>query len=576
MESNVKRIEQSITTVIRNVRVFNTSRCCFEKKDVALRGHVFYLIEDRLDVSCPHEIDGKDRYMLPGLIDIHTHIESSMTYPQAFYDAAMRQGTTTCVVDPHEIANVFGLAGIESFLANAKHLDLFFGIPSSVPSTNSALETTGGQIGLAEVIALLDRPQIKCLGEVMNFVDMQKEDSQINQMIALCKQKRPDLLIEGHCPKLSGELLSYYLYCGVDADHTQQTPDSILEKTAKGMFLEIQEKSITKENIQTIVRYDLYDMVALVTDDTMAHQLVHGHLNRLITKAVDCGMPLEKAIYIATYTPARRMHLHDRGMIAPGRQADFILCYDPYTWRDLEVYKKAERYHGQSLKPAIFPSRFYHCLRVPHLTKNTFCLYAPGKKEVRSRVIRIFPDSTFTTSQLMTLPVKGQAVDYQSAGLSLLVVIERYGKSGRIAYGLVQGALRQKGALASTWAHDHHNLVVLGNDSDLMFQLAERLIQVGGGVGALSSSQIALAPLEVGGIITTRPLNELADDLRQVVVLMEALGYKHHNPLMSFATLSLPVSPEIKITDAGLIDVRTQRVLPLFVKEEQDDESNVN
>lgn len=571
MESNLKRLNRNISLLIKNVQVFNTSTCCFHLKDVALVGHVFYLIEDRLDIKCQNIIDGQGRYMIPGFIDIHTHIESSMTYPQAFYEATLRQGTTTCVVDPHEIANVKGKQGVEVFLENAKDLDIYFGIPSSVPSTDERLETTGGTISLNDVASLIHHPKMKCLGEVMNFVDMQKENSQIREMIALCHKERPDFLIEGHCPKLSGDDLSYYLYCGVDADHTQQTPQSILEKTSKGMFLEIQGKSITKENIQTIVDHQLYDMVALVTDDTMPHHLVNGHLNEIVKKAIACGMPFEKAIYCATYTPARRMHFQDRGMIAPGKLADFILMRN---FNDFVVYKHGQQYLGQSFGNPQFPQSYYESVHLAPLGVEDFQLPKVKQSKVKVNVIEIFPQTTFTKRLVMELDVEDGQIAYQKAGLSLICVFERYGKNRQRAYGLVKGAFEKKAAVASTWAHDHHNLMVMGNNIEDMVHISRMVIEAGGGYGVVSQGKTALAHLNVAGIISDQPLEVLAKEMQAVENLMRASQYHHLQPIMSFATLSLPASPEVKITDVGLIDVRTQTILPLIIREDKDENFN--
>lgn len=565
MEQRIKRLESKIDLLIKNVNVFNTSICCFQLKDVALMGHVFYLIEDRLDIECQHIIDGMGKYMIPGLIDIHTHAESSMTYPQMFYEATLRWGTTTTVIDPHEIANVLGLEGVLAFMENAKDLDMYFGIPSSVPSTNTDLETTGGIIGIEDVEVLLNNPKVKCLGEVMNFVDMQSQNSIIKEMIALCRQKRPDIRIEGHCPKLSGEDLSYYLYCGVDADHTQQTPESILEKTSKGMFIEMQGKSITPENIMTIVNNNLYDMIAFVTDDTMPHHLLYGHLNEIVKKAIKCGMPKEKAIYCATYTPARRMHLDDRGMIAPGKKADFILFDD---LSNMEVYKDGKKYSYTSNITPNFPKHFYETVKLATLQESDFNLPKVNGDKVKVNVIEIFSNSTFTKRIEMVLDVNDGVIDYKKAGLALLCVFERYGKNGNRAFALVKGTFTKQAVVASTWAHDHHNLMVMGNDETMMCNIANQVIKAQGGYGIMVEDKQAIVPLSIGGIVSEKPIEILGQELEVVANLMEEAGYQHMNPIMSFATLSLPASPEIKITDKGLIEVRTQNILPLIIEEE--------
>ena len=239
--------------IIKNILVYQTFTQQFEMKDVLIENGRFSRIADELSITHEEVMDGTGKWMIPGLIDIHMHIESSMTLPSRFSQAVLPHGVTTVVADPHEIANVFGLEGIQSFLSNATALDIFYGIPSSVPSTSPQLETTGGFIGVEEVKELLQHPVILCLGEVMNFQDLcKKETSTIKEIIKVCQALRPSLPIEGHCPKISGKDLADFIGAGVTADHTQQTPESIIEKIKSGMFLEIQKKSMNKEH--TLIR----------------------------------------------------------------------------------------------------------------------------------------------------------------------------------------------------------------------------------------------------------------------------------------------------------------------------------
>jgi adenine deaminase len=243
-----------VDLLIKNVKVFNVYMRKFISEDVTvLNEKFFYIGKDNENKLEPKEIiDGKGSYLIPGLIDIHMHIESSMTTPFQFSQAVIPHGVTTVVADPHEIANVFGIEGIKAFIDNDKNvkLDIFYGIPSSVPSTSPHLETTGGIIKEKEVSELLNYNKIKCLGEVMNFKDLiEDEHSVINNIIKIIKEKKPYLPLEGHCPKIEGIELAQYIYRGIDGDHTQQTPKSLEEKIKNGMFVEIQEKSMTQENL---------------------------------------------------------------------------------------------------------------------------------------------------------------------------------------------------------------------------------------------------------------------------------------------------------------------------------------
>lgn len=317
----------NVQLIIKNLNVYNSYFKKFIKGDVIIHEGKFIHIgtnyEDRLQSE--NIVDGKNQYMVPGLIDIHMHIESSMTIPSEFSKAVIKQGVTTVVADPHEIANVFGIEGIEEFLKYDETLDIFYGIPSSVPSTNSNLETTGGEIGVEEVKELLSYDKVLCLGEVMNFKELiEDKSSNINNIISTVKDIKNNMPLEGHCPKISGVDLSLYLNSGVNGDHTQQNVELLEEKIRNGMFIELQHKSMTKENIEFLVNNNLYEHFCLATDDVMADKLLEGHLNNLVKEAVNLGMSIENAIYVSTYTPARRMGLLDRGSIAPGKIADFI------------------------------------------------------------------------------------------------------------------------------------------------------------------------------------------------------------------------------------------------------------
>lgn len=551
-----------VDMIIQDAQVFNSFTQTFEIKDVAIKDGVFMECAKNITYCAEKIKKASGTYMIPGLVDIHMHIESSMSIPTRFSNAVLPHGVTTVVADPHEIANVFGMEGISSFISNATTLDIFYGIPSSVPSTNTQLETTGGVIGLAEVEALLQLPSIKCLGEVMNFQDVcEHEDSLISQIIRLCKAKRPDFPIEGHCPKVSGADLASFIAHGVTADHTHQTPKSILEKICNGMFLELQRKSIHPEVIDVIKKHQLYEYIALVTDDVMADHLREGHLNEIIKLAVQCGMPMEKAIYCATFTPARRMHLEDRGAICPGRIADFFLVSDIEDFTITEVYKKGKLVQAETDEVTMkFPAHFYTSLICDYAKKEDFQILLEGTSAV-CHIMEIESHSTFTKHVIKKLPIDKGKLSYE--GFALLTMFERYGKGGHIAHGLVKNAITE-GAIATSWAHDHHNVMVMGTNVEDMLLAQHTLLDMQGGYVVVKDQKVlAKAVLEIGGIVSERPIEQLGAELQAVREAMRTLGYVHDNEIMSFSTLSLPVSPELKITDKGLLDTRTQEIIPL-------------
>lgn len=567
--------------IIKNVWMYLTFRQCFEKRNVAVLRDRFFEISEKEDLCEADQIlDGSGMYMIPGLIDIHMHIESSMTYPEEFSRIALSHGTTTVVADAHEIANVFGIEGIRAFMDQKTEMDIFYAIPSSVPAAGEELETSGASIGEEEVEALLKDPRILCLGEVMNFqslVPQDGRDTRIKRFIRMCRKERGrDIRLEGHCPKISGRDLNHFIHAGVDADHTQQTPKSVLEKTDLGMFLELQMKSLTPDVVETVCKNGLYENVALITDDTMPDQLLDGQMNRIVRAAVKAGMPVEKAIYCATYTPARRMHLDDRGMIAPGKLADFILLENLEDFRPKKVFKsgkmvcRRERERTEDRRKALFPEHFYHSVHCREAKAEDFILKAEtGQSEVLANVMKISTFGTATERVQRKIPVKDGRICWQEAGLCLAVLYERHGKNGNVAYGLVEGAFQKPGAAATTWSHDSHNLLVLGNSIPDMVEAQRRVIELQGAYVAASGGRVqAEARLEVGGILSGGPLEELAERLGHVRAVMSGLGYVNNNEIMSMSTLALPVSPELKLTDYGLLDVKTQTQVELTEKEE--------
>lgn len=608
--------------ILKNVMVYQTFRQCFEKRDVAVAGETFYCISPAISYPGVEERDGKGRYMLPGLVDIHMHIESSMTYPGEFSRITLPYGVTTVVADAHEMANVFGMDGIRAFMAQKTKQDIFWAIPSSVPATNEKLETAGAALGVKEISEMASLDGVLCLGEIMNYKDLSAAgESRTRDLIDVCRKAGKNLRIEGHCPGLTGADLNRFIYEGVDADHTQQTPQSVMEKTELGMFLELQFKSLTPEVVKTVCDHELYENVALVTDDTMADKLLTGHLNKIIETAVKAGMPMEKAIYCATWTPSRRMHLDDRGMIAPGKIADFMLLDSLDGIEPVVVYKKGECVYcradevcgaakgrkaqeacavaagcgteaakmqaagvsevradksGQAAAPVAaacsFPDPFYHTINCRPAEISDFVLKTedPDAKWAEVNVMKIGTFGTATTPVKRRVEVKDGVLDWKSAGLSLAVVFERYGRNGNIGYGFVEGALTKPGAVATTWSHDSHNLFVLGTDENDMKLAQRRVLKLQGAYVVFAGGKsLAEARLTIGGIVSNQPIEVLGQELKEVRAAMEGLGYVNNNVIMSMSTLCLPVSPKLKLTDHGLLTVPGQEHVQLVEKYER-------
>ena len=572
---------EKVSLLIKNAKVFNSYLKKFIPADVSVRDGKFYYIdrEQSQPFAADEVLDAKGMYMIPGLIDIHMHIESSMMTPGPFGNCLAEYGVTTIVSEPHEIANVKGMRGILEMISAAKDtpIDIYYGIPSSVPSTSEELETTGGVIDFASMKHLLEEKDVVCVGEIMNYRQIIREnDLEISRFLDYLRSERLGYVIEGHCPSLTGLDLAKFLYLGINGDHTEHTLEEVKQRIENGMFFEMQDKMLKEDVIAYIRDNHLFEYVSFVTDDTMADTLFEeGQLNAVVEKAIRKGFPLEQAIYCATYTPSRRMHLYDRGAIAPGLIADFQLLADPACLRPEYVYKNgAVIYSGEKGVTARtihrFPEDFYHSVTLPPLTAEDFSVSAPeGVSSVTVRAIEVSRERTQTKEVSVTMPVRDGKICWQGSGCLLAMVIERHGKNGNIGYGFLTGDCLKEGAAATTYCHDHHNLLVAGANPEDMQIAVRRIRELNGGFLTVKDGHIlAELALPVAGLLSETSLADTAKDLGAVRRSLEELCYVHYNPIMSFGTLGLPVSPALKITDKGLVDVKESKIVPLIITQE--------
>lgn len=545
-------------TKINNISYFNTALVEFEVTNVYFEDGIFcYVGKD--EYSFDEEVDGTGRYLIPGLIDIHMHIESSMTTPTEFSNTVLPFGTTTIVADAHEIANVFGIEGLVKFMSEDTVLDIFHAIPSSVPSTNEFLETSGGQIDAAEVRELLKQEKIIALGEVMNYHDVvSSKDTKIKRIIEAFREERPFAPIEGHIPNLTGVELAKFISAGIGSDHTQQTPDTIYSRINNGVLVQVQEKSIKKENIEVLKNLD--GNYCFVTDDVMPdHLYSKGHLNHCLKLAIELGLQPEKAIYASTYVPACRMNLTDRGVIAPGKKADFIILSDLNTFELEAVYKNGKQIKDEKQPLSNKPEYQIPSIALKEYSIDDFILKS-DQDRIQLRVMERNATSTYTKEVIQEVTVKDGVVDWKSAGLCLVAVYNRYVEKTKPAIGFLANSFVKDGAICSSWAHDSHNLIVMGNDIEKMYQCLDTVVRNQGGM-AVYNQELTFLPLRYGGIVSLEPMQTLAEKVGMIRQEMTTLGYQSHNAIMSFAVLTLPVSPELKITDKGYVRVSTQELL---------------
>ena len=569
----------NIDVLLTNGQVYNSYLKKFVAGNIAVSGDRFsYVGTDALPIAPQRTIDLAEQYVIPGLIDCHMHIESTMCAPRTFMNGAARNGVTTLIAEPHEIANVFGLAGIRALMQTTQNgpCDVRIAIPSSVPSTNAALETAGAAIENDDVEALMHMEQVICLGEVMDCRSVLADaHSKTNRLIRQIQHGRPDFSIEGHCPRFVGWELAQLLYRGIRSDHTDQSMEGLAARAANGMFIQLQEKTLKKEFLDYLMENRLSGRFALVTDDTMPDDFVRrGQLNHLVQRSIELGLAPEEAIYAATYAPAQHMGLRDKGAIAPGRIADFVVLSDlrafaiESVWRaGAQVFARGAAWEEPE-RDTSFPAHFYHSVHLSPRTAEDFVLRAPIREGTAlCRILAVQEHTTFVAEDRAELPVRGGVIDWESSPYSLACVFERHGKNGGCGMALVGGTALTRGAAATTYAHDSHNLLVLGQTAADMQTAANTVIEAQGGFVAVRDGSVqAFAPLPIAGILSDRPLPVLGEQIAGVRRALTDCGYRHDNVIMSLSTLSLPVSPYFKLTDKGIIDVKKGAVAPLILE----------
>lgn len=569
---------EKVELVIKNVEVFNSYFKRFINADVYIKGDRIYYIDTKREecLAAEKTVDGKGKFMIPGLVDIHMHIESSMMTPGPFCRRLASCGVTTIVAEPHEIANIKGIEGINHMIEAGKQsvIDVYYGIPSSVPSTNDNLETTGAKIDFESMKQLMQCENVICVGEIMNYRQIIKENNlEITKFLKYLRKNRPNYIIEGHCPSLVDLDLAKFLYLGINADHTEHSLEEIKQRFANGMYVEIQEKVMKPEILNYIIENNLYEHCGFVTDDTSADKLYEsGHLNMLVKEAIKLGFSCENAIYCSTYTNARRMNLTDRGAIAPGKLADFILLDNVEEFRIASVYKNGREIYNSNNRVEeknsdyIFPEDYYQSVFIKPLTRKDFII--PVKENADSvvvKAIKVADGTTRTTIKEIEMPVVDHELKWEDTGCLLAAVLERHGKNGNIGLGLVTGDCLKHGAVATTHCHDHHNLLVIGDSIDNIMQAINRVVELQGGIVVVDKGKIlGELQLNVCGIMSDGSVKDIGLSLKHIKKCLEQLGYKHYNPITSLCTLALPVSPALKITDRGLVDVKKGCIVPLY------------
>ena len=506
------------------------------------------------------------RYVLPGFIDGHTHLESSMLTPRELARTLVPLGTTTIVADPHEIVNVWGTRGLDYLLAASQELplDIFFMLPSCVPA--SPLGTSGGSLEAADLSFYCPHPRVLGLAEVMNFPGVVAGEAHLLEKIALY----PRGPVDGHAPLLSGKALNAYRLAGIGSDHECTELAEAQEKLRLGFALMIREGSLAKNltDLLPAVNTSTLGRSLLVTDDCHPEDLMQrGHLDHLLRQAVSLGLDPLSAITMVTLNPAGYFGLKDRGALAPGLAADLVVLQDLKEFRVEKVWKRGRLVAEDGrLLPEVeladTPVPFT-ALQVGPLNAEVF---SPPVTGDLVKVIGLIPGQLLTNKLVLPTPVRnGRLGTDVERDLLKLAVVERHHRSGRVGLGLVQGFNLKKGALASTVAHDSHNLVILGVNETDMLAAARHLMELGGGLAVVAEGRVlADLPLPVAGLLSPAPLEEVAQAHGRLREAYRSLGGTLADPFMALSFLSLEVIPALKLTDLGLVDVTRFEVVSLF------------
>jgi adenine deaminase len=512
-------------------------------------------------------VDLAGAYLAPGFVDGHLHVESSLLTPARLAQAVAPHGTSAIVADPHEIANVLGLEGIRAMLQNSQGLPVtfFFMAPSCVPATG--LETAGAELGPAELTEALGWRRVLGLGEMMNFPGAVAGDPAVLAKLEAFRG-RP---VDGHAPLLSGRELNAYLTAGPASDHECSSAAEAAEKLARGMWVLIRQGTAAHnlDDLLPVVTPLTERRCCLVCDDLHPDGLSReGHLDALLRRAVGRGLDPITALRLVSLNPARRFGLRRRGAVAPGWAADLVVLEDLRDFRVRRVYQAGRLVarEGEMVEPGAppFPSAGRHTVHLPPLEEDSFLVDAAGP---RARVIGLVPGQVITRHLVEPTPErKGWLAADPERDLARLTVIERHGRNGNLAHGLVRGLGLARGAIAGSVAHDSHNLVVAAADALSALTAVRRVAELGGGLVAAVDQRVAAElALPVAGLMCEEELPAAAAGLAELKRAAAGLC-SHPEPFMALSFLCLPVIPELKLTDRGLVDVERFRLVELFVE----------
>ncbi|GAB3212079.1 adenine deaminase C-terminal domain-containing protein [Marinactinospora thermotolerans] len=552
---------EPVDLLLRGGRVVSVQTGEVWAADVAVTGErIRAVLPPGTPVRATEVIDATGLIVAPGYVDAHMHIESSLVAPAEFARVTLPRGTTTVLADAHEIVNVAGRDAQAWMIeqGRATRQTMCWAVPSCVPALDG-FETAGARLDAADIDEMLGWEGVTTLGEVMDYRAVVSGDPRMRGIVEAAQ--RHGVRLDGHCPNLSGAELGEYLWAGIDSDHCKNTPEVALEKARLGMLLMLQEKCLTPEVVDALLGLPHLPDFCLVTDDVAVDAILsRGHLDRVGAVALERGMSPLAVLRALTVHPARRLGLHDRGVVSPGKRADLVLLR---SLTDLTpalvlaggvVVGRDARPVQEAVRLADNPFSGTVRLDAEAVEAAVWRVDLPDGEHA-FRAMRVNTVDTYTEPDEVVLPVRDGVVEWEGR-TAVVAVLERHTGSGRASFAPVTGHDLGVGAFATTYAHDSHNLTVIATASAALREAAGTVVAAGGGMCAVREGHPpATLELPVGGVMSDRSAEEVAAASGAVRGALEAWGWHNRNVFMSVSTLTLPVSPQVKITDRGLVRV---------------------
>ena len=564
---NVARGLEKADLVIKNANIVNVLSEEIHKGDIAICDGMIAGIGE--NYSGEKEIDINGAYVTPSFIDGHVHLESTMMLPKEFAKTVLPAGTTTVIIDPHEISNVLGLHGISFMHEAVKDLpmNVYTMLPSCVPAT--PFETSGFDLNSYDLSLLIDKPWVLGIAEMMNFPGVLNHDKNVMAKLELAKSRGKR--IDGHAPYLSGKDLCGYIASGVKSDHECTTPEEAIEKLRLGVYVMIREGTAAKDldALIPVLKTSNTRKCIFVTDDRHPADLKE-HINGMVRRAVEAGVDPIKAVQVASLNTAEYFGLKDLGAIAPGYKADLLVLPDLKTFKP-DIVLKDGQVVAQDGKLAVkIPENdaiaTRNSVNVRWITMDDFKIPTEGDGIKKVRALEVIPHQLITKSVMSDVKVvDGNAVSNVDTDTLKICVIERHRATGNIGKGFVKGFNLKCGAIASTVAHDSHNMIVIGTNDFDMYTAAVALIKCQGGKVVVKDGKIiSQLPLPIAGLMSDKEFDFVVEKCDELNKAAHSIGCKLEDPFMTMGFLSLPVIPELKITDKGVFDTNKFDFVNIF------------